>query len=198
MPNYVVRFGAMRILGLFSAPGTAIYCRGTRVVAQTERGLEAATVLAEANDAAYAAHPDAPEGKILRVLTAADAHDLNQVAEQARRDWKVCKEIVNRLGLEMTVVEFERLFGGERVIVYYLSDRRVDFRELLRLLVAEFQTQVELRQIGARDEAKLLADFGDCGKETCCNCHLVAIPSVTMRMAKVQRTTLDPVKLTGR
>jgi cell fate regulator YaaT (PSP1 superfamily) len=198
MPNYVVRFGAMRTLGLFSAPSAAIYCRGARVIARTERGLEAATVLAEANEAAYAALNEAPEGQILRVLTAADDRELARIAEQAHRDWRVCRAIVGRLGLEMTVVEFERLFGGERVVVYYLSDGRVDFRELLRVLVAEFQTRVELRQIGARDEAKLLADFGDCGKQTCCNSHLIAIPPVTMRMAKLQRATLDPSKISGR
>ena len=93
------------------------------------------------------------------------------------RERTVCEDAIEQLGLEMTLVEFERLFGGERVVVYYLAENRVDFRELVRLLAAEFQTRVEMRQIGVRDEAKLLADFGDCGKETCCNSHLHRHPA---------------------
>ena len=83
-------------------------------------------------------------------------------------------------------------------MVYFLADGRIDFRELVRLLAVELQTRVEMRQIGVRDEAKLLADFGDCGKETCCNSHLIAIPSVSMRMARLQRPALDPNKVSGR
>ena len=98
----------------------------------------------------------------------------------------------------MTLVELERVFGGERLVVYYLAENRVDFRELVRLLAAEFQTRIEMRQIGVRDEAKLLADYGDCGKTTCCNSHLVEMPPVSMRMAKLQKATLDPTKISGR
>jgi cell fate regulator YaaT (PSP1 superfamily) len=98
----------------------------------------------------------------------------------------------------MNLVDLERIFGGERVVVYYLSENRVDFRELVRLLAAEFQTRIEMRQIGVRDEARLLADYGDCGKPTCCNSHLAQIPPVSMRMAKMQKATLDPTKISGR
>ena len=74
----------------------------------------------------------------------------------------------------MELVDVEHLFGGERIMVYYLAEDRVDFRELVRMLAGEFQTRIEMRQIGVRDEAKLLADYGDCGKPVCCNTHLVA------------------------
>jgi cell fate regulator YaaT (PSP1 superfamily) len=198
MPNYVVRFGAMRTLGVFSTPGGAIYGHNTRVIACTERGLEEGIVLWEATDAARAALKEPAEGQILRVLTTADDHELRRIEAQARRERRICQEAVDRLGLELAVVEFERLFGGERVVVYYLAENRVDFRELVRLLAAEVQTRVEMRQIGVRDEARLLADFGECGKETCCNSHLVDIPPVSMRMAKLQRATLDPNKISGR
>ncbi len=100
--------------------------------------------------------------------------------------------------MKMQLVDLERIFGGERIVVYYLADNRVDFRELVRLLAGEFQTRIEMRQIGVRDEAKLLADYGDCGCPVCCNTHLVEMPPVSMRMAKLQKATLDPTKISGR
>ena len=98
----------------------------------------------------------------------------------------------------MQLVDVEHIFGGERIVVYYLAESRVDFRELVRLLAGEFQTRIEMRQIGVRDEAKLLADYGDCGCPVCCNTHLVQMPPVSMRMAKLQKATLDPTKISGR
>ena len=198
MTKYVVRYGAMRVLGVCSVPNSAIYCRDMRVIVRTERGLEAAVVLWEATEGAQAALKDAGEGHILRAVTAEDDRELLRIAEQARRELGVCQRYVDQLGLEMTLVDLERIFGGERVVVYYLAENRVDFRELVRLLAAEFQTRIEMRQIGVRDEAKLLADYGDCGKPTCCNSHLAQMPPVSMRMAKMQKATLDPTKISGR
>ena len=83
-------------------------------------------------------------------------------------------------------------------MVYYLADGRVDFRDLVKMLAGEFQTRIEMRQIGVRDEAKLMADYGDCGKPVCCNNHLVSMPPVSMKMAKLQKATLDPTKISGR
>ena len=98
----------------------------------------------------------------------------------------------------MQLVDVEHIFGGERIIIYYLAENRVDFRELVKALAGEFQTRIEMRQIGVRDEAKLLADYGDCGCPVCCNTHLVQMPPVSMRMAKLQKATLDPTKISGR
>ena len=139
MPKYVVRFGAMRMLGVFSAPAAAIYCRGARVIACTERGIETATVLGQA-DETLAAMKDQPTGQILRVFTAEDDLELSRIAERVCRERAFCLDAIKHLRLEMTLVAFERIFGGERVIVYYLAENRVDFRELVRLLAAEFQT----------------------------------------------------------
>src|SRR6516225_2341070 len=88
--------------------------------------------------------------------------------------------------------------GGERIVFYFLAEKRVDFRELVKDLAREFQTRIEMRQIGVRDEAKLLADYGDCGKPVCCNTHMTTMPPVSMRMAKLQKSTLDPSKISGR
>ena len=92
----------------------------------------------------------------------------------------------------------EHLFGGERIIFYFLAEKRVDFRELVKDLAREYRTRIEMRQIGVRDEAKLLADYGDCGKPVCCNTHMTHMPPVSMRMAKLQKSTLDPTKISGR
>ncbi|HEY2786304.1 MAG TPA: regulatory iron-sulfur-containing complex subunit RicT, partial [Fimbriiglobus sp.] len=88
--------------------------------------------------------------------------------------------------------------GGERILFYFLADTRVDFRELVKSMAREFRARIELRQIGVRDEAKLLADYGDCGKPVCCNTHMIVMPPVSMRMAKLQKSTLDPNKISGR
>jgi len=86
----------------------------------------------------------------------------------------------------------------QRIVLYYLAENRVDFRELVKRLAAEFRARIEMRQIGVRDEAKLLADYGDCGKPVCCNTHLVKMPPVSMKMAKLQVASLDPTKISGR
>ena len=98
----------------------------------------------------------------------------------------------------MDLVDVERILGGERLVVYYLAEQRVDFRQLVRDLAAQFQTRIEMRQIGIRDEAKLLADYGDCGQPICCATHLSKMPPVSMKMAKMQKATLDPTKISGR
>jgi len=198
MANYVVRFGAMRFLGVFVPPGGQDYRRDARVIARTDRGLEAGDVLCEATDKAVALLVDAPEGQIVREMTPEDELELQRLRELAPDEIAVCQRYIDSLGLSMRLVDVEHIFGGERIVVYYLADSRVDFRELVRQLASEFQTRVEMRQIGVRDEAKLLADFGDCGKEVCCNNHLVQMPPVSMRMAKLQKATLDPAKISGR
>jgi cell fate regulator YaaT (PSP1 superfamily) len=198
MASYVVRYGAMRLLGVFTAAGDRQYARGANVIVRTDRGLEVGQVLCEASQQVIAQLKDAGEGQILRPMTAEDALEAQRIGEQAEREFEVCRQYVDKLGLEMDLVDLEHIFGGERIIVYYLAENRVDFRELVRLLAGEFQTRIEMRQIGVRDEAKLLADYGDCGLPVCCNTHLVEMPPVSMKMAKLQKATLDPTKISGR
>jgi cell fate regulator YaaT (PSP1 superfamily) len=131
-------------------------------------------------------------------MSTQDANELAHIEANAKSEFQVCQRHVAELGLEMQLIDIEHLFGGERVIVYYLAEGRVDFRELVKRLASEFQTRIEMRQIGVRDEAKLLADFGDCGKEVCCGAHLTEMPPVSMKMAKMQKATLDPTKISGR
>ena len=119
-------------------------------------------------------------------------------AEQERAEFDTCRRVIGELKLPMKLVDVEHVFGGERVVVYFLAENRVDFRDLVKTLAAEFQTRIEMQQIGVRDEAKLLADYGDCGKPVCCNTHLSEMPPVSMHMAKLQKATLDPTKISGR
>src|SRR5688572_7541856 len=198
MPKYIVRHGVMRNLGVFAPRGRDTFVRGDQVIARTTRGLESGEVLCEATDAAVAQMVDAKQGQILRRMSDDDARDLRKMFEQERREYSVCQQEIKQLGLEMKLVDVEHLYGGERVVIYYLADGRVDFRELVKTLANEFQTRIEMRQIGVRDEAKLLADYGDCGKVVCCNTHLSEMPPVSMKMAKLQRATLDPSKISGR
>jgi cell fate regulator YaaT (PSP1 superfamily) len=198
MPKYIVRHGVMRNLGIFSPRGRDVFTRGDQVIARTSRGLESGEILCEATDDAIAQLSDPKQGQILRLLSDDDARDLRKMFEQERREYEVCQAEIKRLALDMQLVDVEHLYGGERVVIYYLSEGRVDFRELVKSLANEFQTRIEMRQIGVRDEAKLLADYGDCGKPVCCNTHLSEMPPVSMKMAKLQRATLDPSKISGR
>ena len=198
MPRYIVRHGVMRNLGVFSPRGRDTFIRGDQVIARTSRGLEAGEILCEASDEAVAAIKDAKQGQIVRKANGDDVRDLRKMFEQERREYEICQREIKKLSLDMKLVDVEHLYGGERVVIYYLAEDRIDFRELVKSLATEFQTRIEMRQIGVRDEAKLLADYGDCGKPVCCNTHLSEMPPVSMKMAKLQRATLDPSKISGR
>jgi cell fate regulator YaaT (PSP1 superfamily) len=198
MPKYVVRTGIMRVLGVFNPGRDDRYARGQQVVVRTDRGLEVGEVLTEATEHVLGSMNNPGYGQILRALSGDDVRDQTRLHEQEAQEFAVCERLIAQEKLDMRLVDVEHLFGGERVVVFYLSENRVDFRELVRQLAAEFQTRVEMRQIGVRDEAKLLADYGDCGKPVCCNTHLSEMPPVSMKMAKIQKATLDPTKISGR
>ncbi|MBI3837168.1 MAG: signal peptidase [Planctomycetia bacterium] len=188
----------MRALGVFSASRDETFRRGVEVVVRTDRGMEIGEVLCEATDQSVTQIKDPGHGQILRLMSAEDARERSRLFDQARQEFQTCQRLIEQEKLDMRLVDVEHLFGGERVVVYYLAENRVDFRELVRQLASEFQTRVEMRQIGVRDEAKVLADYGDCGKPVCCNTHLSEMPPVSMKMAKIQKATLDPTKISGR
>jgi len=198
VPRYVLRYGSTRAVGLFAPRGQDRYPRGARVIARTPRGLEAAEVLAEATDEQAKLLESAPGGQIMREMSVEDANELTHLQQREATAFETCRKHVARLGLPMQLVDLEHVFGGERLVIYYLSEERVDFRDLVKALASEFQTRIEMRQIGVRDEAKLLADYGDCGQPVCCGTFLSEMPPVSMKMAKVQKATLDPTKISGR
>ncbi len=194
--EFVVRFGAMRLLGVMKSRKPFRY--GDEVVARTSRGTETGRLLCEATPAAVDSISEPTEGRIVRRLSDDDRSQAAHLSEKSAEDLQVCQRCVDALNLTMELVDVERILGGERVIVYFLAEGRVDFRQLVRDLAKEFQTRIEMRQIGVRDEAKLLADYGDCGRPICCATHLSKMPPVSMKMAKLQKATLDPSKISGR
>ncbi|MDG2407528.1 MAG: regulatory iron-sulfur-containing complex subunit RicT [Pirellulales bacterium] len=198
MADYILRYGSLRLLGSFTARDTDHFVRNQQVLAKTSRGVELAEVLCEASDRASQDLQQENGGRILRLFSETDRDQLNQLHKTERQIWEFCQEQIKKLNLEMRLIDVEQVFGGERILVYYLAENRVDFRELVKILAAEFGTRIEMRQIGVRDEAKLLADYGDCGKPVCCNTHLSEMPPVSMKMAKLQKATLDPSKISGR
>lgn len=188
----------MRQLGDFESAPDSRYQRGQLVIVRGPRGQEAAEVLCPSTPQAAAQIAEPTTGQILRLATDADRTRLEQIRQELPKKFELARQHISTLKLPMQLVDTEFLFGGERLVFYFLADKRVDFRELVKVLAREFQTRIELRQIGVRDEAKLLADYGDCGKPVCCNTHMAVMPPVSMKMAKLQKSTLDPSKISGR
>jgi cell fate regulator YaaT (PSP1 superfamily) len=188
----------MRFLGEYEAGEGNSYPRGSQVVVHSERGLEVGEVLCEANPRAAELLSEPTHGQILRLLQSEDQTQIERLRDLEQREMDTCSRIVAERQLQMELVDVEHLLGGERIVIYFLAEKRVDFRELVKDLAREYKTRIEMRQIGVRDEAKLLADYGDCGKPVCCNTHMTSMPPVSMRMAKLQKSTLDPSKISGR
>jgi cell fate regulator YaaT (PSP1 superfamily) len=188
----------MRFLGEYAGLPGQDHPRGQRVVVRSDRGTELGDILCPASERTARFLPNPVHGEILRLVTAEDGEHEARLAETRQAYFATCQELVARRRLQMELVDAEIIHGRERVVFYYLAEKRVDFRELVKDLARALRTRIEMRQIGVRDEAKLLADYGDCGKPVCCNTHLTRMPPVSMKMAKIQKTTLDPAKISGR
>jgi len=211
----LVRYGRMNTVGLFEHNETKMPKVTTRVVVKTEKGLELGYLvgqlsfyrggqirLSDEQIKTYFSDGESqfsyePAGKFIRFATAEDISEEQHLEKIAKEEVECCKRFVQELNLPMKVVEAEHIFGGERIIFYFKSDGRVDFRELVKKLAQEFQTRIEMHQIGSRDEAKLLGDVESCGQECCCKKFLKILKPVNMRMAKMQKATLDPSKISG-
>lgn len=136
--------------------------------------------------------------RILRKATLDDIErqkELQDVRETKAKDF--CNEQIKELGLNMKLLDVEYLFGGEKILFFYVSPRRVDFRELVRRLAKQFRTRIEMRQLGIRDAARLMLDCGHCGRELCCRTFLRDLKPVSVKTARIQKTTVDPNKISG-
>ncbi|MFW6145753.1 MAG: regulatory iron-sulfur-containing complex subunit RicT [Planctomycetota bacterium] len=138
------------------------------------------------------------QNKVLRPASPQDLNDQEHLDRNEREKRIYCDQQARELGLKMRLVTVEHLLGGERVVFYFTSESRVDFRELVRRLAGQYRTRIEMRQIGARDEARLVGDYERCGQRCCCQAFLGSLQPVSIRMAKVQKATLDPSKISGR
>lgn len=197
--TYVVRYGNTRIVGEFAARGLSVLARGSQVIVRSDRGAEWGTVLCSASEQTRTYLGTSSEhGRVLRLASPEDEVQRDRVAALEREEFATCRALVLERNLQMQLVDVEHVFGGERIIFYYVAEQRIDFRELVKALARTLNLRIEMRQIGVRDEAKLLADYGDCGKPVCCNTYLREMPPVSMKMAKLQKATLDPNKISGR
>jgi len=143
-------------------------------------------------------YPISEAGRVLRIANVQDIQDANRLRSIAKREATHCREVAEELKLDMKVIAVDHLLGGDRIIFYFASENRVDFRKLVQRLSSEYHTRIEMRQVGARDEARLVADYEKCGQQCCCQVFLKALKPVSMRMAKMQKASLDPTKISGR
>jgi cell fate regulator YaaT (PSP1 superfamily) len=196
MSRFVVRCGLNRTLHAMNSRSE--HRRGDIVIARTNRGLERGEVLCEITDTNAQHSENLPSGSIQRPASDEDIAELARLEELQKADYSECRSLMKQMDMKMSLIEVERILGGEQLTLYYTAEDRIDFRELVKRLATKYQTRIEMRQIGARDEAKIIGDYGDCGKPLCCNTHLAEMPPVSMRMAKLQKATLDPNKISGR
>ncbi len=211
----LVRYSQMNLLAFFEHDQAHVPRMPTRVVVKTRRGLELGHLvghlyssktghfrLSKAYVEKYFKNSDidfdsASAGRVIRFATADDLNEEKHLHMITEEEIECCRRFVEEMELPMKIVGAEHIFGGERIVFYFMSDNRVDFRELVKRLAHEYQTRIEMRQIGSRDEAKLLGDVESCGQECCCKRFLKALKPVNMRMAKMQKATLDPAKISG-
>jgi cell fate regulator YaaT (PSP1 superfamily) len=196
---FVARYGITRHLGEFTAKPSQELWRSAAVIIRTPRGIEWGEILCPATERTrnYLGLTGEP-GRVMRLATVDDGLQRDNLADRERDEFRICRDLIAERHLAMQLVDVEHLFGGDRVVFYYVAEDRVDFRELVKALAKVLKVRIEMRQIGIRDEAKLLADYGDCGQPVCCNTHLREMPPVSMKMAKLQKATLDPNKISGR
>ena len=210
----VVRYGAMGWVGEFTTRANTLGRPGSDVVVQTDRGIELGRQL----DLCHARSPVCvPKkqvrqyvensgldfcrpnaGRVLREATPQDVDEHRRLNAHLEDDIEQCADVARELNLDMKVVTTEHLLGGERIVFYFRAGGRIDFRNLVKELAHRYRTRIEMRQVGARDEARLVADWEVCGRECCCKNFLKNLRPVNMRMAKLQKSTLDPAKVSGR
>jgi len=177
-------------------PGNFEVNKGTNVIVETARGLEFGTVVSEIKEIDESSVV-APLKKIIRI---AEKKDVVQHEENEKRKQKaiqLCQEKVDKHDLVMKLIDVEYTFDNSKVIFYFTAEGRVDFRELVKDLAGVFKMRIELRQIGVRDEAKMVGGIGNCGKGLCCHTWLPEFEPVSIKMAKVQNLSLNPTKISG-
>lgn len=170
--------------------------RGTHVIVETARGLEYGTSVCDPMKI-HQKQFKAPLKKIIRVATPSDDNRMKENREKEREAYRVCFEKIRRHNLDMKLIDAEYTFDNSKILFYFTSDGRVDFRDLVKDLASVFRTRIELRQIGVRDETKILGGYGICGRPLCCHTYLSDFIPVSIKMAKEQNLSLNPTKISG-
>ncbi len=190
-----VRFKNMGKLYYFD-PGGHKFERGNMVVVETSYGLECGEVALINRDVAES-DIIKPLKKVIRPALPEDIRHAKENAEKEKKAFEICQEKIAAHNLEMKLVNVEYTFDNSKILFYFTADGRVDFRELVKDLASVFRTRIELRQIGVRDEAKMLGGLGVCGRPFCCSQFLSDFQPVSIKMAKEQGLSLNPTKISG-
>jgi cell fate regulator YaaT (PSP1 superfamily) len=180
--------------------GSFVLEKWTRVIVKTEQGISLGQVVTEAvrHEEWVERHPDRAElKKIFRLATDEDLEQQQKLVEREKRAKTYCLQRIEARELPMKLIDVECFFDGSKVVFYFTADGRVDFRDLVKDLVHRFKTRVEMRQIGVRNEAKMLGGIGSCGRELCCCSFLGDFEPVSVKMAKEQNLSLNPTKISG-
>lgn len=177
-------------------PGEEDYKKGSGVIVETARGVEYGVVIIEPkelNDSEITS----PLKPIMRKATLKDEEKVAECEKKAKNAFSVAQEKIEKHKLDMKLVDIEFAFDGSKAVFYFSAPSRIDFRDLVKDLAFAFHTRIELRQIGARDEVKMLGGLGPCGRECCCAGTISNFKKVTIKMAKVQGLSLNPGKISG-
>ena len=180
----------------YFGPGNLDLTAGMHVIVETARGVELGTVMIptrEVNDDSVIQ----PLKPVIRIATEADEKTALKNREKEKEAFKICLEKIAKHKLDMKLVEAEYTFDNNKLLFYFTADGRIDFRELVKDLAAVFRTRIELRQIGVRDETKIMGGIGICGRELCCHSYLSEFVPVSIKMAKEQNLSLNQTKISG-
>ena len=180
----------------FFSPGEFEIKRTDHVIVETARGVEYGTVVGEIREVEEEKVVQ-PLKPVIRIATDKDDEQQKRNAEKEKEALAICKQKIAQHSLDMKLIDAEYTFDNNKVLFYFTSDGRVDFRELVKDLAGVFRTRIELRQIGVRDETKIMGGIGICGRTLCCHTHLPEFAPVSIKMAKEQGLSLNPTKISG-
>ena len=180
----------------YFSPGNMEIKTGDHVIVETARGIEYGYVVLGSRDVEESKVIQ-PLKSVIRMATKDDKNkeQLNRAKEKDA--FKICQEKIRKHNLEMKLIDVEYTFDNNKILFYFTADGRIDFRELVKDLAAIFKTRIELRQIGVRDETKILGGIGICGRPLCCHTYLSEFVPVSIKMAKEQNLSLNPTKISG-
>jgi cell fate regulator YaaT (PSP1 superfamily) len=193
---YKIRFRKQGQEFTASAP-VADFVRGDQVMVRTEQGPEPAVVVARSAGALDEGIERPVNYRIQRRASDEEKEKYGLLPISEQEAFRLCRKQIETLQLPMHLVRVERFFNGSKIIFYFTAESRVDFRELVKVLVQEFRTRVEMRQIGVRHETQMTGGLGACGRELCCSSFLNKFDSVSIKMAKAQDLPLNPAKISG-
>ena len=177
-------------------PGALPIHYGEHVIVETVKGLEYGTVVLSPMDMEEA-HVPQPVKPVIRIATDEDTERETNNRQREKDAYRICKQKIAERGLEMKLIKVEVTFDNNKMLFYFTADGRIDFRELVKDLAGIFRTRIELRQVGVRDETKLLGGMGICGRPLCCHTYLTDFAPVSIKMAKEQNLSLNPTKISG-